>query len=504
MSGTENFVNRFLSIFSAKVVTSLTAIVSTPVIVRLLGPGGYGDYAVWLSVYSLYMIPISAGITEGVQKFVGEDRGIDDWRSYVVRFYLQLAGIMVLVGVVGLLVFTRLGGAAMLFDEGFTRYFYFLTVFVFVGQFRAVTGRTVLGLGLEPISESLKVVKKFATIGLGIALVVVGYGVTGMMVGHIVANVLVAVVAGAVILRRVSVPALLAGPEGDFPYRELLSFNVLNIVLVLLVMSLFHVDVVMLRSFTDAETTGFYKAALALAEYLWFVPIAFQTILLHTSSSLWSDDRLGTITSLSSRITRYTTLLVTLMAVGVAVLADRFVVLYYGSEFIVSVSPLLLLLPGTIGFAIARPLQSISQGSGRLTVLIMAVSVAAGANVVLNALLIPRFGMNGAAVATSIGYGSMFGLFVWAARHIGYDPLHDFRAGRIAATVIVSAPIIWGLDWVLGNDILALALVPPFGLLVYGFLAIRLGAVDVDEVVDILERLPEPANRMVVLFDRLT
>ncbi|MGM0398727.1 MAG: polysaccharide biosynthesis C-terminal domain-containing protein [Halobacteriota archaeon] len=503
MSGTENFVNRFLSIFSAKVITSLTAIVSTPIIVRLLGPGGYGDYAVWLSVYSLYMIPISAGITEGVQKFVGEDRGVDDWRAYVVRFYLQLAGIMVVVGVVGLLAFTSLGGAALLFDDSFTRYFYFLTVFVFVGQFRAVTGRTVLGLGLEPISESLKVVKKFAIIGLGIALVAIGYGVTGMMVGHIVANALVAVVAGIVILRRVSIPALLAGPERDFPYRELLSFNVLNIVLVLLVMSLYHVDIVMLRSFTGAETTGFYKAALALAEYLWFVPIAFQTILLHTSSSLWSDDRLGTITSIASRITRYTTLLVVLMAVGVAVLADRFVVLYYGSEFIVSVTPLLLLLPGTIGFAIARPLQSISQGSGRLTVLIMAVSVAAGANVVLNALLIPRYGMNGAAVATSIGYGSMFGLFVWAARRIGYDPLHDFRIGPIVATVVVTAPLIWALDAVIRSDLVALLLVPVFGAVLFSIVAIRFGAIDVEELYDIGERLPGPADRLVVLLDRL-
>ncbi|MFW5918566.1 MAG: polysaccharide biosynthesis C-terminal domain-containing protein [archaeon] len=496
MSGTDNFVNRFLSIFSAKVLTSLTAIVSTPIIVRLLGPGGYGDYAVWLSVYSLYMIPISAGITEGVQKFVGENRGMDDWRAYVVRFYFLLSGIMVVVGVLALLVFTRLGGAAAIFDEQFTRYFYFLTVFVFVGQFNAVTGRTVLGLGLEPISESLKVVKKLSTIGLGIALVVVGYGVTGMMVGHIVANALVAVVAGFVILQRVSIPAVLSGPEQSFPYRELLSFNVLNIVLVLLVMSLFHVDVVMLRSFTSAETTGFYKAALALAEYLWFVPIAFQTILLHTSSSLWADNRLATITSLSSRITRYTTLLVVLMAVGVAVLADRFVVLYYGPVFAVSVTPLLLLLPGTIGFAIARPLQSISQGSGRLTVLIAAVSVAAVTNVVLNALLIPRFGMNGAAVATSIGYGSMFGLFVWAARRIGYDPLYDFRFGRIAATALVAVPFIWGLDRILNADLLALLVVPPFGAIVYGYLAVRFGAVDVEEIVDVLDRLPGPADRI--------
>jgi O-antigen/teichoic acid export membrane protein len=497
VKGMENAFQRFFSIFGAKLTTTVIAIVSTPVIVRLLGPSGYGNYAVLLSIFSLYMIPVSSGVTEGVQKFVAERRDVENWAAKVVRFYLVFATALVVVGVGVLLAVTALGLPSRVFGERFTLYFYLLSAYVLVAQYRSMSVRTVLGFGLEPISESLKVAHKLVFVGLGIALVYAGYGVAGMLVGHVVATGLAALVAGYVVVRKVSLSAILRGWGESFPYRELLSFNGLNIVLVLMIMSLFHVDVVMLRTLVDSETTGYYKAALQLAEYIWFVPIVLQTLLLHSTSNLWSEGRTDRITDISAMITRYTILLVTLMAIGVAVLADSFVPLYYGEAFTVAVVPLILLLPGTIGFAVARPLQAISQGSGQLRTLIVATGGAAGLNLVLNGVLIPLFGMHGAAVATSISYGSMFLLFVWAAWRIGYDPLDDIRALRVVATIVLSAPLIVLADYLVAHDLLSLFVVPPVGALCYLGVAVATGALGVDETVELLEKVPGPVGAAV-------
>jgi len=78
------------------------------------------------------MIPISAGITEGVQKFVAEEREVPYWREYVVGFYFLLAVGLVVLGTGILLALTRLGVAGAVFGEEFTPYFYLLAVFVFV------------------------------------------------------------------------------------------------------------------------------------------------------------------------------------------------------------------------------------------------------------------------------------------------------------------------------------------------------------------------------------
>lgn len=496
MRGTENLVRRFLSIVSGKMATTAIALVATPVIVRILGPGGYGDYAVLLSVFSMYMIPISAAITEGVQKFVAERRDPDGWREQVFRFYLLLGSTTVFLGATLLAVVTALGLPARVFGEGFTRYFYLLVVFVLVSQYRAVTYHTVLGFGLEPVSESLNVLKKLVTVILGVGLALVGFGVAGMLVGHIAANLLVALLAGVVVLRRLSPRGLLRRPE-SFPYRELLSFNGLNVVLVLLVMSLFHVDVIMLRTLADSRSTGFYKAALSLAEFIWVVPMALQMLLLHSSSSLWSQDRLEEVTSIAARVTRYSLLFVLLLGVGLATLADRVVPLYYGAPFEAATLPLRLLIPGVIGFAVARPLLAISQGSGRISTLVVAVAGAASLNLALNGLLIPRFGANGAAVATSTAYGSMLVFLAWSARRIGYDPFSDVRAGRIGLTLALSTPVMVLADRAIGPNVLALLVVPPTGALVYGALAVATGAVDGDEVDAVLGQVPGPVGAIV-------
>lgn len=498
MSGTERLFRRFLSLVGSKILATLIAFVSTPIIVRLLGPGGYGDYAVLLSIFSLYMIPISSAVTEGVQKFVAENRQVPNWREQVIRFYLLTAFVLVAIGVLVLFVFTRLGFAERTFGDRFTLYFYLLVGFVFVSQFRAISVHTVLGLGLEHISGPLTVLKKFVTVALGVALVVGGHGVAGMLTAHIAANALIVVIATGVVARRISPRSVLTRAD-SLPSRELLSFNILNVVLVLLVMSLFHIDIVMLQMIKGSETTGYYKAALALAEYLWIVPIVLQTLLLHSSSSLWSDGKHERITEVAGRITRYTTLLVLLLAVGLGTLADRFVPLYYGEAFSVATTPLLLLLPGAIGFAVARPLQGICQGSGRLRVLILATGIAATLNLVLNATLIPVYGMNGAAVATSVGYGSMFLLLVWSARQIGYDPLVDFRPGRIVATIATSGALIVSTNSVIENDLIAFAMVPTVGLVFFTIAAVLTRALDPEEITEILHQLPLPFG----MVDRL-
>ncbi|MFB6073744.1 MAG: oligosaccharide flippase family protein [Haloarculaceae archaeon] len=487
-----SLISAFLSLLGARVATSAISLVALPVVVRLLGDSGYGNYGFLMSTFSLLMILVSSGVTEGVQKFVAESRSDPEWRSHVVGFYLRVALLLGAVGSLLLAAVTATGVVARVLSPPFTAYFYLLAVFVIASQLRAFTRRTMMGLGLERYSEPLKVVRKLVWILLGVALVFRGLGVAAFLLSSIAGEFLFAVVGFAIVLRRLEPSVIFGRRPASFPTRELLSFNGLNIVLVLFFLSLFHVDVMMLRLLTSGAETGLYKAALAIAEYVWFVPLVLQSLLLHSSSALWSDGELDRITSLSARLTRYVLLLTTLMALGLMVLADRFLPLYFGAEFSGAVTPLLLLLPGTLGFALARPLYAVNQGSGRLRPLIAVTSVAALANVVLNALLIPAYGNVGAAMATSVGYGSMFVLQAGCARYLGYDPLADLRAFRVVLTALLTGPAIYLVDGAIPDPLVALAVVPPVGAFVFAVAAVLTGAVDADEIRIATRRLPGP------------
>jgi len=493
----------FQSLVGGKVLTSLIGLLTLPLVVRVLGPGNYGDYAFLMSTFGLMMLFVSPPITEGVQKFVAEDRSHDDWQQNVVGFYLRLAVLLAAVGSAGVAVGASTGFVGRLLDPRFQLFFYFLAGHVVVIQLQNFTRHTLLGLGLEHFSESFSVLGKFLTRVGGLALAAAGLGVVGFLVSELVSAAVIIVAGFLVLRRRVSLVESLRS-RSTVPVRELLSFNGLNMVSVDLMVSLFHVDIMMLRIMQGDASTGYYKAALVLAEYIWIIPGALQSLMLHSASRLWSQDRRDRIESLASALTRYVFLATSLLAVGIFVLADSFVPLYYGPDFRASIRPLAYLLPGTIGFALARPLYGINKATSRLVPVVAALSVAAVINAVGNYLLIPTYGLLGAAVATSTSYGSMFVLQVACARYLGYAPLTGVRPVRLLATVALAGPVIVGVDAVIAPDLAALLFVPPVGFLVFTGVAVWTGALDESELREATSALPSPIGRRLrsIVFGR--
>ncbi|ODR81773.1 polysaccharide biosynthesis protein [Haladaptatus sp. W1] len=499
-----------LSVAGTKVLTLVIGIMTTPILYRLLGPTGIGVYTTVLSVFSLFMILVSSGISDGVRKFIAEEHEMDCWEEYVVGFYFRLALVLAVAGAILLALATWTGVVAWIFGPEYELYFYLLTVMTIASQFQAYARRTLMGFGLERYSEPLKVVQRVTFIVVALPLVyymrnrgMLEIAVLGALAGKIAAAAMVAVIGFALIIKRTSLRSFLRSTPEDFPRRRMLAFNSLSIVLILLLMSLYHVDILMLQLMSGSnEQVGYYRAALKLAEFLWFIPMALQTVFVHSTSELWSNGKTERISKLSARTTRYTFLLTGVMGLGLAALANIAVPVYFSAKYLPAVTPLLLLLPGSLGFAVARPILAISQGKGDLKYPIIATGTAAGINFVLNFLLIPRYGMQGAAVSTSIGYGSMFVFHLWSARKVGFDPLSDARLGRILGTTILSAPPIFVLARVLdvrpliaGFHVpLALALVPPLGLGVFTFFAFATGALGFGEVFATLSSFPEPLS----------
>ena len=481
----------FLAVVSTKLLLLALGLVTSPLLTRFLGEGSYGDYSFLLSVFAIYMIFVSSGVTEGVRKYLAEDRPERNWRAHVVGHYLRLSTVLGVVGAGALVLAARSGLVTRVVDgTQFRTYFYLLAGLVLAAQFRAYVRRTLMGFGLERYSESLKVFYRVTFVGAALALTYLGYGVPGALVAHIGGSALAALVGGILVFRQVSPRAVVRLPDRTFPRREMFFYNSYSVVLVFLIMSLFHVDVIMIRLLIDGPQTGFYKVALILAEFLWVVPMAMQTVLLHSTSAMWSSRDTDRINRITTRVTRYTMLFTTLLAIGIAALAPTAIPVIWPDSYLASVTPLYLLLPGAVGFAVARPILAVGQGKGELGILILATGVAAIVNAGLNWLLIGRYGIAGAAVATSVGYGSMFFLHVWSARRLGIEPLTDARVPRIALTAMLSAPVILYLARSVEDPMVSLAVVPVAGGTLYLALALLTGALGVVECLGVAEQFP--------------
>ena len=170
---------------------------------------------------------------------------------------------------------------------------------------------------------------------------------------------------------------------------------------VLMVMNM-RVGVLMLGYFLTDEKVGVYSFAAVLAEGLAQIPNVLRQNVDPLLGAHFAEQRKEQIAELARNVRRTAYLLMGLLGTGVLLVYPLLLrVSGRGSEFGRSWGVLAILLVGVVGNAGYRPIRGILLQGGRPGTHTTLVLVFVVANVVLNAVLIPLFGIFGAAVATA-------------------------------------------------------------------------------------------------------
>jgi O-antigen/teichoic acid export membrane protein len=371
---------------------------------------------------------------------------------------------------------------AEILGQDFGTYLRLGALLLFLRQGTRIIRSTLLGYNLEHFSEILNGINKITFLIVSVTLAYFNYGVVGVVIGHI-AGKIVSLSTGLVLLfTKTNIKIDLDPFPNNVPIKKLLTYNSWTIILVILLTSLYQFDIILLRILTDSSTTGIYKASLQISEFLWFVPMAVQLVLLHSTSEMWSEGSVEQISKVVSRVTELNLSFTLLLAIGLAVLSESFIPIYFGPDFKASIIPTLLLIPGAIGFAIARPLIAVGQGKGQLKILVLATGAAAVLNLLLNLILIPKYGMAGAAVATSISYGSMALLHIIAGKRLGYSAIEGVRFFRIFIASGLLLVFLLVARMFIPSGVISLVLLPPLGFVFYLVIVVWLDIIPINDV----------------------
>lgn len=163
----------------------------------------------------------------------------------------------------------------------------------------------------------------------------------------------------------------------------------------------YKIDAVMLSYMRSDTEVGLYSTASALAFGVVFIAGNFQQAVFPALTKLYMNekDRLGHVYRESFK---YLGMLGMPLAVGLCVLAPRIIMLVYGERYL-EAAPAMQVLTGAMLFMFVNGLMGYMLIAVDGQKIFMKI-VAAGAllNVVLNIILIPRYGITGAAVATVV------------------------------------------------------------------------------------------------------
>lgn len=163
-----------------------------------------------------------------------------------------------------------------------------------------------------------------------------------------------------------------------------------------------QVDSILIGYFRDANDVGVYAVAVLFAEILTLVPSAVQRVTVPVTASMYGKGNVAGVRKLFFSTLRKSFLVTLLSAMAITFLAPTLIVLLFNEAYLSCYPSLLILLIGYIVssslIAVGATLSSI--GKVRIPFRISAASTAL--NVVLNVVLTPTFGIEGAATATTV------------------------------------------------------------------------------------------------------
>jgi O-antigen/teichoic acid export membrane protein len=161
-------------------------------------------------------------------------------------------------------------------------------------------------------------------------------------------------------------------------------------------------QLLLINYFLAPDAVGLFMAALVVAEKIWLMSQAVTAVLLPRLSELHTDEeRRKKITPLATKLVFYLSILV---AVPLFVFARPIIFLVSSGEFESSVTVLRLLLPGMVLLTVARGVSADLAARGRVDLNLYVSIVTVVISIVLNVILIPRYGINGSAVVTTLSY----------------------------------------------------------------------------------------------------
>jgi O-antigen/teichoic acid export membrane protein len=242
---------------------------------------------------------------------------------------------------------------------------------------------------------------------------------------HVVAiNVLATVAALAVVeiaLRKRQAPDDNVPTEARLPRREWSSVGFQLLLVAGFGLVLAQTDTLMLGALRDTTDAGIYAVASRLAAFCCFAFVSVEVMIGPQIAELHAGGRereLQRVLRLGARVS-----LMFAAPVGVTLVVGSAVLLgWFGPEFMQGRAALTVLAVGQLVNCFAGSVVVLMTMTGQQRFLAWTLGGMAAANVALNGALIPRYGMFGAAVATTatmVLWNAVLVVRSWTA--LGYD-----------------------------------------------------------------------------------
>lgn len=371
-------------------------------LVRQAGVHEYGVYSYCLSVLAIILSPITASFSTLLVRHLAIHHARHEWPL--------LRGLLRRTVQWGAAVSLALLGLGLIFGNYFLRetpdlkivFFAMLVLvpFIIFNEFRSATLRGLHHVVLGQFPE--QIVVPVVTLFL-VALVYVNvYATTALtLVGIQIIATLCALLIGSSLLRTRLPPEIqdvIPAYQDRMWFRSILPLLVLNGSQ----QCESEIVVMLLGQFDNVESSGIYRICLRGAVLIPFVLGALNIATAPTFSRLHALGNFTELSQLVVKLKRYALLAAVPVALPLIFFGDWVLQTFYGAEFIVGTKALTILCVAQILCVGAGPVGCLLSATGHERDNVKSSLIALTLTIMLSSLLIPRYGLIGAALASAI------------------------------------------------------------------------------------------------------
>lgn len=458
------------------------------VLARSLGPSRYGLFMQGIAVVQVLAVVGVLGLHKALPRFIAQDRAAEEGAGMTASILTAVLLTLLISSVVAIALRYAPGWAvaAGWIDPALAPVLRSFAI--------ALVPLALFYLGISMLRgiEDTRYKVLVGDIGLPVIEIVLvlvalsmGMGLMGAVWAYVGAVCLAVALTVLAFLRLAK--DRLAWPDG-LVARELVVFS-WPLLLVALITALNRwVDVLMVGGLMDAASAGTYEVALAIGGFLLLFLSSLNYIFMPVATRLSETDP-GALASVYRTSTRWIVALSGPLVLGMLLFPDSMIAVLFGQGYTAGALSLSIVSIGFFVSVLVGPAGMLLVAYGRTRWFLAGMLVLLGVDVAGNLLLVPVYGMEGAAMALVVAYVVSSMVLLWSAERTAGARLRPDRV----PVVLTALGIVGGVGLVIG------AVVPSRPLLdigaglvltlLYGLVLLRLGGIGREDIALVREEL---------------
>lgn len=448
MNTVQRIFKNAAALFVAQGFTLASQVVIALLIANRMGDDEFGRYSSALAYMLFFLFGTSLGYTTVVIREVSRAKELaGKYYGNVIatRLFLMGVGYIILVCVVHFL-----GDSLGLVPD--TRFFIYIlslyTASILLGDIHRAIFRAFEKMEYETLTV---IIREVLRTGLGTIVILVYEDLRLLVLVFLIPGILDLLISMYLCRRSFTKPRL----EIDWGFQ----WQTLKIAIPIGMLTVFGVinaraDTAMLTAWEDQEVVGWYNAAIMFSFGLKPLQLMFMNALLPLASIYYVSSK-DMLKILYEKAVKMMVIIGLPMAIGLTMLADRFILFLFGADFEKADVALQILAWDIFLVYLGGPLAQILVAMNRQNQMALVVPAGAALNVVMNCILIPEYSYKGAAIATIIS-GVTIGIayFYLVSKHLTILPVH-----KILISPLIAGATMAGFIYLCGDLNLAIIII---------------------------------------------